>query len=250
MIIVIRRSAVILCGVVAVALILSVLLRSLLAVPTVSEVQELSRIVVDAGHGNFDGGAESPNGVLEKDLNLVIAKKLEARLTDDGFYPVMTRTDDRGIHDESLENIAEKKKSDMYKRRDIMNTCNAELFVSIHMNTFQDASCSGPQVFYSSNREESEYLAAAIQKELNRLSANVREIKMAGQGIYLLKTAKIPAVLVECGFLSNPLDEAKLCTDEYQERLVNAIAEGIETYLGEAGNKRSEDTPSPGSEPE
>ena len=231
MILFIRRSALFVFGTVVVFFLFLVLIHTVVTLPTSGDYTEENRIVIDAGHGNFDGGAESPNGVLEKDLNLVIAKKLEKRLTEDGFRVIMTRSDDNGIHNEALTDITEKKKSGMYQRRDIMNESGAEMFVSIHMNMFQDSSCSGPQVFYSPNREESEMLAREIQMRLAELSVEKREIKAAGQGIYLLKTAKIPAVLVECGFLSNPLEEAKLCTEEYQNRIVNAIAVGIEQYI-------------------
>ena len=230
MIILIRRTGLILSGIIFALLAVLVFVHSVITLPTAGKYREIKSVVIDAGHGNFDGGAESPNGVLEKDLNLVIAKKLEIRLKQKGFQVIMTRADDNGIHDETLTDVGEKKKSDMYKRRDIMNESGADFFISIHMNKFTDSSCAGPQVFYSPNREESEILAQEIQKYLNTLSVEKREIKAAGKGIYLLKTAKIPAVLVECGFLSNPLDEAKLCTAQYQDRIVEAIILGIDEY--------------------
>ena len=235
MVLFIRRSTLLLIGILFLSALMAVIgIRWAHIIKTNASKQTLRRIiVVDAGHGDFDGGAESPNGVLEKDLNLVIAADVKERLEQAGYTVIMTRQGDEGIYDPTFEDIKQKKKSDMEYRRKVMNSSHADIFVSIHMNMFSDPSCSGPQVFYSGNLDESERLAELIQEKLCELSPEKREIKKAGDGIYLLKTAEIPAVLVECGFLSNPLEEAKLCTEQYQNRIADAIAEGIDAYYSE-----------------
>ncbi len=229
MILVVRRSALIMTGIILVLL---------LFIAGIGREEEQSAfgesltraIVIDPGHGNFDGGAESKKGTLEKDLNLEIALKLRTSLEKKGYTVLMTREDDAGIHDPALEDISKKKKSDMNVRRTMMNESGADVFVSIHMNMFSDSSCIGPQVFYSSNWEESKMLGECVQQGLNELSTESRPAKEGENGIYLLKNAEIPAVLVECGFLSNPLEEAKLCTEQYQDRVAEVIAERLDEF--------------------
>lgn len=191
------------------------------------------RIIVDAGHGEPDGGAISPGGVLEKDLNLAIAGFLQGYLEQSGISVIMTRTDDSGIFDSGSKTIRQKKRSDLANREKIIEESGADLFVSIHMNQFQDAKYSGPQVFYSVNHPSSKALAESVQKEMNAILEPERErvIKPAGKEIYLLKSAKLPAILAECGFLSNPREEKLLTDESYQKRTAWAIYCGIIKYL-------------------
>lgn len=190
-------------------------------------------IVLDPGHGGFDGGAVSKNGTVEKELNLQIAAKLQEKLRQKGYYVVMTRCDDKGVGE--TENGKITKKEDMEERRRIMNDPNTDIFVSIHMNQFAQSKYKGAQVFYSKNTEKSRALAQKIQTELRNMLdvENTREIKAADDSIYLMKKAKPVAVLVECGFLSNAEEEALLKTEAYQEKAAEAICRGIENYFAE-----------------
>lgn len=171
-------------------------------------------------------------GVLEKDINLSVALLLQQFLEQSGMQVILTRSDDNGIYENS-DSVRDKKNSDMKNREKLMKESGADAFISIHMNKFPDGKYSGPQVFYSGNHEQSKVLAERIQKsmteELN--PAMKRDIKKADSGIYLLKKAKIPAVLVECGFLSNMQEQQKLMDEAYRKRIAWAIYCGVLQYL-------------------
>lgn len=189
-------------------------------------------IVIDAGHGNPDGGAVSPDGTLEKDINLDVAKRLYSLLEKTGAYVIMTRLDDNAVTDDLDAKIREIKRKDLKNRRDIRDNSDADLFVSIHMNKFEQPQYYGAQVFYSETPENSKELAESIQSELIALAdpSNTRSPKKA-EGIFILKNSKIPSVLIECGFLSNPSELEKLKTDEYRDTLAWSIYCGIVKYL-------------------
>ena len=189
------------------------------------------KIVLDAGHGEPDGGAVGKTGVKEQELNLKIAKILQGFLEQCGMEVVMTRADEQGIYD-SDGTIRQKKRSDMTNREKLMNNSGADMFLSIHMNKFTDSKYSGPQVFYSPD-DESKELAQILQDELIAVlhPESQREIKKATNDIYLLKKAQIPAALIECGFLSNDDEEEKLKDDEYQKKIAWAIYCGIIKYF-------------------
>ncbi len=189
-------------------------------------------VVLDAGHGGFDGGAVADDGTLEKDINLSITLKLKAFLKQGGFNVITIRETDTGIENDTSQTIAKRKVSDMKKRLEIINSNPDALFVSIHLNKFTTSSVKGAQVFYSNNREESETLAEAVQKSVKSLlqPENKRTIKSADRSIYLLKNAKIPAVIIECGFLSNQKELLLLKTDEYQKQMAFSIYCGILDY--------------------
>ncbi len=191
-------------------------------------------VIVDAGHGAPDGGAVGKSGIEEKDLNLAVSLKLQQFLEQGGTKVILTRSDDNGIYDVS-GTIRSKKNSDMKNREKLMEESGADIFVSIHMNNFSDSQYSGPQVFFSSNNEKSEVLARMLQKSLleGLKPPSVREIKKAGADIYLLKQAKLPAVLVECGFLSNRLEEQKLLDNNYQTKVAWSLYCGIINYFNE-----------------
>lgn len=191
-------------------------------------------IIIDAGHGAPDGGAVGNTGVLEKDVNLSVARALQNFFESNGTNVILTRSDDNGIYDVD-GSIKNKKVSDIKNREEIINEANADLFISIHMNKFPQTQYNGPQVFYSKNNENSEILAKCIQKSMiaSLNPENKREAKKADDGIYLLKHTHIPAALVECGFLSNPEEEKKLIDEKYQKQLAWSIYCGIIEYFNE-----------------
>lgn len=183
-------------------------------------------VVIDAGHGGFDGGATSVFGYLEKDINLSIALKLEGILKLLGYKTVMTRTSDAAL--------ASTKKEDMYARLEIINKSYDSVFVSIHQNHFSQSQYFGAQMFYGSkNEEESKKLATVLKENFkeNINPQNKREIKKAPSDLFLFKKAQIPSVLVECGFLSNPNDAKALSKPEYQTKIAFTIAQSICEYF-------------------
>lgn len=192
-----------------------------------------SVVIIDAGHGAPDGGAVGKSGVLEKDLNLAVAKLLEQKLSESGQKVIMTRTEDKGLYKKEDASLRDKKREDMKLRASIANTMGASCFVSIHMNQFTDPKYSGPQVFYAANAEGSEELAEEIRRSFfSEIGPHcTREIKPVSKDLYLLRNAKNPAVIVECGFLSNPEEEALLKQEAYQEKVANAIFLGIQNFI-------------------
>jgi len=187
-------------------------------------------VLLDAGHGGEDGGAVGLNGIVEKDINLPIALKLNDFLLALGYQTLLTRTTDTSIHDAAAASLRERKRSDIHNRFRMIQSLRAcDFFVSIHQNKFPESGPHGTQVFYSKNHPRSLMLADAIQRSVVELLQpdNTRQVKPSGREIYLLYNAEIPAVLVECGFISNSSDAAKLVTDEYQDQIAFAIACGI-----------------------
>lgn len=190
-------------------------------------------IIIDAGHGGEDGGTQSADGVLEKDINLQISLKLNSLLRVMGYNTVMTRQQDKLIYDESCTKMRQKKVSDINNRLEIAKSYPDSLFISIHQNYFTESKYSGAQVFYSPNNEESAVLAQSIQQNVCSLlqKENSRKIKKSGSEIFLLDNIKSPAVMVECGFMSNADEALKLTDEEYQKKMALAIASGINNYL-------------------
>ena len=191
-------------------------------------------IIIDAGHGAPDGGAVGTTGVLEKDLNLSVARSLQKFFESGGTQVLLTRSDDNGIYDVS-GSIKNKKVSDIKNREEFIKSVDAEVFISIHMNKFPEGKYSGPQVFYSGNNEKSKTLAECIQKSMIAAlnPQNKREVKCADSSIYLLKHTDIPAVLVECGFLSNAEEEKLLKDEKYQRQLAWSVYCGVIEYFNE-----------------
>lgn len=188
-------------------------------------------IIIDAGHGGEDCGAIGVNGVYEKDLNFEISQKLGEYLSGAGYKVVYTRTDDKLLYTEA-ENIKGMHKIyDLKNRVAIANGTERGVLISIHMNSYGAASASGLQVYYSENTEGGVELAREIQKEVKERvqPSNKRAIK-PGESIYVLKNASIDAVLIECGFISNPEECKKLSEKEYQKELCFAILCGIINY--------------------
>lgn len=197
------------------------------AIPVSSKV-----VIVDAGHGSPDEGAESSNGVLEAQINLKIALKLQNLLEQSGCTVILTRSDENGIYDANSNSIREKKISDIKNRVEIGNNSNADIFVSIHLNKIDQNKYYGWQTFYKTGSEKSKILAEKIQESLNNSIQRENNRKPAKlNSIYIMKHIEIPICLVECGFLSNPEEEELLLTDEYQEKLAWGIYNGINDYF-------------------
>ena len=186
-------------------------------------------VVIDAGHGGFDSGKVGVDGTLEKDLNLLIAKKLEQLLKAADIKVIMTRTDDIGLYEESSVN---KKRQDMLTRAEIMNSADADCIVSIHQNSYSLESIDGAQVFYYESSKDGSQLASLIQKSLiSRADPSNHRSEKSNSSYFLLKNASAPIVIVECGFLSNWEESKKLVDDTYQQKLAWAIHLGILQYL-------------------
>lgn len=186
-------------------------------------------IVVDAGHGGIDPGKIGINKTKEKDLNLIIAKKIASQLTTAGYKVIMTRTDDSGLYSEDDIN---KKATDLKKRCEIAMESNADLYISIHQNSFSSESVKGGQVFFYTHSVEGKKAADYVQQALKETvdSTNTRSAK-ANDSYYLLVHTPCPTIIVECGFLSNRLEADKLTTDEYQNQIAEAIVQGINKFF-------------------
>lgn len=192
-------------------------------------------IMIDPGHGGEDGGAVE-DGVLEKDLNLAISARLSGLYELFGIPYESTRTEDKMLYDkyaDSSDYRGHKKTYDLRARLQTAEESGAAIYVGIHMNRFPKPQYKGLQVYYSPNTEESGKAAAVMQSYAKRYldPSNERETKKATQAIYILKRIKIPAILIECGFLSNAEERAKLCTPEYQRELSAAIFASTVEYL-------------------
>lgn len=182
-------------------------------------------IAIDAGHGGYDGGAVGRvSGVPEKGLNLDVAQKLREILENQGARIVMTRTDDYALCDENP--TIRKKLQDMQRRATIITDGGAQMVLSIHMNEYAGRSQSGPQVFYREGCPAGRLLAGTVQEAMNEQLAPQRERAALGGDYYIL-TLGVPSVLVECGFLSNAKEEAKLLDEGYRERVAQAVAAGV-----------------------
>lgn len=182
-------------------------------------------IVIDAGHGGDDPGKIGVNGALEKDINLIIAGKVKSRLEKAGIQVVLTRDSDKSLHDAGSDN---QKVSDMRNRCALIDKTNPIFTVSIHQNSYTEEYVKGPQCFYYEQSPDGELVAGMIQESLIALlnPESKRDAK-ANSSYYLLKKTTVPTVIVECGFLSNWEEAARLTSEEYQDKVAEAVAEGI-----------------------
>lgn len=189
-------------------------------------------VIIDAGHGGVDGGATSCTGVLESNMNLQFALKLNDLLRLLGINTKMIRTTDISVYTKG-ESIAAKKVSDLKQRVKIVNETENSLLISLHMNHFTDSRYHGPQVFYAPV-DQSRQLAEQMQENLNRYidPDGKRNVKKA-DGIYLMQNIQSPGILIECGFISNPEEEARLRDDSYQRRVCAVIAATTSSFLSE-----------------
>lgn len=185
-------------------------------------------IVIDAGHGGRDGGAVGKvTGITESELNLKYAKCLENLCKDFGISVVMTRKDMNGLYDENASN---KKRSEMEKRKKIINDSGADLMISLHMNSFPLESCEGAYVFYAKGSEEGFKLAKGVQNSLSQSFENARDYVTVGD-YFVLNYSIVPSILIECGFLSNPTEEMRLVSNEYCENFCYSILAGVLSYF-------------------
>ncbi len=196
------------------------------------EVQETGwTVVLDAGHGGNDPGKIGVDDSLEKDLNLIIAKKVQKLLEQQDVKVVMTRETDAGLYEEQTSN---KKVQDMKNRCALINETQPDCVVSIHQNSYHEEYVTGAQVFYYGTSKEGERLAEILQEKLitHADPENHRQAK-ANESYYLLKKTEVPIVIVECGFLSNWEEAKKLQEDSYQNQIAWAVSMGILSYLQE-----------------
>ena len=190
-------------------------------------------VLFDPGHGGFDGGTVTEEGTAEKHINLAISLLLRDILNVSGIPVEMTRDSDTALQEDGLNSIRQKKVSDMKNRLSLYNC--AGVVISIHQNHFSVPKYSGTQVFYSKNHPDSVVLAENIQNSvLSQLQPeNNRENKAATDGIFLLHHTTAIAVLVECGFLSNPMERELLLNEMYRQTMAFAIATGYFRYISQ-----------------
>lgn len=192
--------------------------------PAAGELQGLT-VCLDPGHGGYDGGAYGrDSGTPEKELNLDVAKRLGELLAQAGARVILTRGEDVALADEG----SMRKRRDLQARVDA--AAEADLFLSIHMNEYRTRAESGPQVFYRKGQDASRLLAGFLQQHLNAALSPAKPRSASAGKYYVLENLSIPAVLVECGFLSNPAEEALLLTPDYRQRVAEALCEGIAEY--------------------
>lgn len=191
-------------------------------------------IAIDPGHGGVDPGAVSKNGVKEDEINLKIALKLKRLVEQSGGIVFMTRTTDKGLYTSEAKTLRQMKTEDLKKRREIIDNSGSEILISIHLNSFIRPSYYGAQTFFKKGSEEGEKLALMIQEELrNILDKDNKRQPQKRDDVYILNEVSMPAVLVECGFLSNTMEEQLLIDESYQEKIAWSIYVGIMNYFNE-----------------
>ncbi|MEI3391712.1 MAG: N-acetylmuramoyl-L-alanine amidase CwlD [Clostridia bacterium] len=201
-------------------------------ISTVSLPASGKTIVIDAGHGVPDEGAQSSNGTTEAETNLKIALKLQNLLEQSGCTVILTRSDENAIYDIDSKTLKQKKISDIKNRVKIGNESSADIFVSIHLNKIPQSQYDGWQTFYKEGSEDGARLAKTIQENLNKtIQKENNRIAKTIDKIYIIKHVEIPTTIVECGFLSNPDEEKLLLEDEYQNKLAWGIYNGIIDYF-------------------
>lgn len=195
-------------------------IKSTFSVPVNNKV-----IIIDAGHGGRDAGASGKSGLMEKDVNLEIAKRLKKYIEEGGGVAIMIREEDNGLYSVDSPN---KKREDMKNRKQIIMDSGADLLVSIHLNSFPQSRYYGAQVFYFYDSKISSFLAKIMQEELRRvLDRNNDRASKSTKEYFILKDNNIPSVLIECGFLSNLEEEKLLAIPEYQEKIAWGVYTGI-----------------------
>ena len=192
---------------------------------TVKNINLLGKtIVLDAGHGGKDKGATSGK-IIESELNLIITKKLEKELTSRGATVYLTREDEKDLSTTTIN----RKRSDLYNRAKYINKISPDMYISIHLNSSPSPSWRGLQIFYTDKNEENKEIAEILTNHLKNTIPNTRDIKK-DSSYYMYKHIKSPGVLIEAGFISNANDNYLLRNEEYQNKLIAAISDGIEKY--------------------
>lgn len=201
-------------------------------------------VILDPGHGGEDSGAVGVDGVLEKDLNLSMARRLYDLLTFEGWQVILTRREDVLLYSSDLS--LSHKSQDLKNRLDYSARYPRAIFVSIHMNKFPAESCKGLQIYYSPNHPDSRSMAlelqTAIQKKLT--PENHREIKSATSSIYILHRIQIPAILIECGFISNREESQLLRNGDYQKKMIAIFVAGLAQFSDWQGEGQRQRQPS------
>ena len=203
-----------------------------ISVPTVSLPVSGKVIVLDAGHGKPDEGAQSSSGTTEAETNLKIALKVQNLLEQSGCTVLLTRSDENAIYDLDARSLKQKKISDIHNRVKIGNEAHADAFVSIHLNKIPQQQYDGWQTFYKEGSTEGKKLATCLQDALsNAIQVENNRVAKSIDNIYIIKHVEIPISIVECGFLSNPEEEKKLLDNNYQDKLAWGIYNGIINYF-------------------
>ena len=219
--------------IVVVMMVVSVLLSvGIVAITNDNVPKTTYTIVIDAGHGGRDDGCSGAGGTKESEINLKIAKVLQDNLETLGIKVVMTRADGNGLYKSNATNY---KQSDMEARMDIINKATPDMVISIHQNSYSDSSQRGAQAFYQEGDEVSQSFADSVQSQLISQLPNARKESNKGD-YYLLKESKLPAIIVECGYLSNADEEILLNSTDYQNKVAYAIMCGVVEYFGLVGN--------------
>ena len=230
MFLVVKRKTLLVCVALLVVLAVGCILLPPATRPAMAVMQKGSRIVViDAGHGGEDGGAVAASGAVESGINLAIAQRLNALLQLLGEETVMIRTEDVSIYSEDAQTLRQKKASDLKNRVALVNGTPGAVLISIHQNSLPSSPrVHGAQVFFATT-EQSDTLAASVQQALNAgvNVSNEKHEKQIDATIYLMKHVNCPAILVECGFLSNAQEAERLQEAEYQQQLAVSIAAGF-----------------------
>lgn len=227
-------------AVIIIALILTVVPSGSTLQQVIKELKNTDVLLIDPGHGGFDGGAESASGVPEKDINLAISLLLAEEAERAGVATILTRRDDSSLGDDTAGAIRSRKTADLKARKEMIEEVAPFAVVSIHLNSFtQDRSVRGAQVFYAGGSEDDFYV-----KESKALAEKISACLIAGlndgtaravlpkSDVRLLKNVSCPTVIVECGFLSNESEAALLQSKEYQQKIAKYIYRGIEEYTG------------------
>lgn len=204
--------------------------RAATAMSVDAHYQKRRCVVIDAGHGGIDGGAVSCTGVYESQINLQIAERLNDLLRLLGIQTKMLREQDVSLHTQG-DSIGQKKVSDLKNRVLAVNETENGFLISIHQNYFSQSRYFGPQVFYAKGEGSQEFANALQAQLLTALTPSVNRQAKPAQGVYLMEHIQKPGVLIECGFLSNPAEEAKLREGEYQKKLAAVIAVTVSSFL-------------------
>lgn len=194
-------------------------------------------VVIDAGHGGVDPGAVSKNKVLEKDITLAVSKMLKNYVQQGGGKAIMVREDDRDLG--TSEGLLKRKREDLAQRLQLALDSQADLYLSIHVNSYPNEKLTGSQVFYYSDSQESKILAQSIQKSLNEM-VNGKRVAKGNKELFILKKARQASVTIELGFLSNQTEEKLLQDPQYQQKLAWAIYQGLCEYFDKVQERMSE----------
>lgn len=219
---IIKKEHIVVAGVFIMAVVATILCA--IYIPVSNSISK-GVIVIDAGHGGIDGGVSYGN-MTEANINLENARTLKGILEDRGYKVIMTR--------DSTNSLASKKKDDMQKRKDIIMKCKPDLVVSLHVNKYQDHKRRGVQVFYDDtkkNKEVGEQFQYLINSTINKKFAGRDDLKSLGGDYYICKCSPYPAVIIECGFISNEGDRLLLGDSKYKTQLMTTIADGIDSMI-------------------